>query len=237
MSCPGCFLSFETSAASSPLMRCELFHSSFFNVFEATYLGMLLNRSAKPSSSFRPGQAAANPSYVTRPRRSASVAWSSSDLNFPVSSLQNGKLHLSGASTTPSKVMNNVAARVRFAAIDFPPSLSVQCGTRGRYFSLRRWAHDMKLQGGIEPPTCALPKRRHPLMLEIARWRRPDKDDTRRLVGPFCTRPELFRPDLHLEFGGRIVDLGHKLDSVFELREAYSHRCRIARPCRGNSGK
>src|SRR5205807_10515577 len=66
---PGCCLSFETSAARSPLMRCELFHSSFFNVFEATYLGMLLNRSAKPSSSFRPGQAAANPSYVTRPRR------------------------------------------------------------------------------------------------------------------------------------------------------------------------
>ena len=57
-------------------------------------------------------------------------------------------------------------------------------------------------------------------MLEIARWRRPDKDDTRRLVGPFCTRPELFRPDFHLEFGGGIVDLGHKLDSVFELCEA-----------------
>src|SRR5947209_19869151 len=117
---PGCCLSFETSAARSPVMSGELFHSSFFNVFEATYLGMLLNRSAKPSSSFRPGQAAANPSYVTRPRRSASVARSSSNLNFPVSSLQNGKLHLSGASTTPSKVMNNVAAKVRFAAIDFP---------------------------------------------------------------------------------------------------------------------
>src|SRR5205823_8403907 len=37
------------------------------------------------------------------------------------------------------------------------------------------------------------------LMLEIARWRRPDKDETRGLVGPFCTRPEHFRPDLHLE--------------------------------------
>src|SRR5437867_5049316 len=114
---PGCCLSFETSAARSPLMRCELFHSSFFNVFEATYLGMLLNRSAKPSSSFRPGQAAANPSYVTRPRRSASVARTSANLNFPVSSLQNGKLHLSGASTTPSKLMNNVAAKVRVGGI------------------------------------------------------------------------------------------------------------------------
>ena len=57
-------------------------------------------------------------------------------------------------------------------------------------------------------------------MLEIARWPRPDKDEARRLVGPLRTRPEHFRPDLHLEFGGRIVDLGHKLDSVFELREA-----------------
>ena len=57
-------------------------------------------------------------------------------------------------------------------------------------------------------------------MLEVARWRRPDKDDIRRLAGPFNTRPEHFRPDLHLEFGARIVDSGHKLDSVFELREA-----------------
>src|SRR3989442_10711665 len=83
---------------------------------------MLLNWSAKPSASLRPGQAAANPSYVTRPRRSASEARVSANLNFPVSSLQNGKLHLSGASTTPSSVMNNVAANVRVAGIDSLPS-------------------------------------------------------------------------------------------------------------------
>src|SRR5712692_1529269 len=118
MSWPGCCFSFETSAARSPLIRYELFHVSFFKVFEATYFGMLLNRSAKPSASFCPGQAAANPSYVTRPRRSASVARSSSNLNFPVSSLQNRKLHFSGASTAPSKVMNKVAAKVRVGGID-----------------------------------------------------------------------------------------------------------------------
>src|SRR5436853_4160087 len=146
MSWPGCCLSFETSAARSPLMRCELFHSSFFDVFEATYLGMLLNRSAKPSSSFRPGQAAANPSYVTRPRRSASVARSSSSLNFPVSSLQNGKLHLSGASTTPSKVMNNVAANVRVGGIDSLPCSSARIrGGRSSLPTTKRFGY-----GGID---------------------------------------------------------------------------------------
>src|SRR2546422_7372677 len=74
ISWPGCCFSLATSRATSPRIRCELFHSSFFSVDETTYFGMLLNRSAKPSGSFLPGQAAANPSYVTRPRRSASVA-------------------------------------------------------------------------------------------------------------------------------------------------------------------
>src|SRR2546428_12439514 len=74
MSCPSCCFNFETSAARSPLIKCELFHASFVKVLDATNFGMLLNRSAKPSGSFLPGQAAANPSYVTRPRRSASVA-------------------------------------------------------------------------------------------------------------------------------------------------------------------
>src|SRR5437867_3693740 len=69
MSFPGCCFSFETSAAISPLTRCELFHSSLFRVLEATCLGMLLNRSANPSGSLRLGHAAAKPSYVTRPRR------------------------------------------------------------------------------------------------------------------------------------------------------------------------
>src|SRR5436309_8161588 len=110
MSFPGCCFSFETSAARSPLTRCELFHSSFFKVLEATCFGMLLNRSANPSGSLRLGHAAAKPSYVTRPRRSASEEKVSSCLNFPLSSFQYGKDHFSGDSTTPSKDMKRVAA-------------------------------------------------------------------------------------------------------------------------------
>src|SRR5438094_3132665 len=94
MSWPSCRFSLEISVARSPLIRRELFQSSFANVFEATNFGMLLNLSAKPSESFLLGQAAANPSYVTRPSRSASVVRSSLSLNFWVSSLQNGKLPL-----------------------------------------------------------------------------------------------------------------------------------------------
>ena len=67
---------------TSPLIRWELFHSSFFRVMEATRFGMLLNRSANRSGSFRLGHAAAKPSYVTLPRRSASEAKVSSCLNF-----------------------------------------------------------------------------------------------------------------------------------------------------------
>src|SRR6267143_2930922 len=110
MSWPSRSFSFETSVARSPLIRCELFHSSFFNVREATYLGMLLKRSANPSGSFLPGHAAAKPSYVTRPRRSASEPNVSSCLNFPIASSQNGNDHFSGDSTTPSRDTNRVAA-------------------------------------------------------------------------------------------------------------------------------
>src|SRR5881397_3193824 len=129
MSCPGCRFNFETSAARSPLIKWELFHASFVNVLDATYFGMLLNRSANPSGSFRPGQAAANPSYVTRPRRSASDAKVSSNLNFWVSSLQNGKLHFSGDSTTPSSDTNRVAAKVRVPGNRFPPSVQPKTNT------------------------------------------------------------------------------------------------------------
>src|SRR6266581_2303732 len=110
ISLPGCCFSLETSAARSPLTRCELFHSSFFRVLEATCLGMLLNRSANPSGSLRLGHAAAKPSYVIRPRRSASEEKVSSCLNFPISSFQYGNDHFSGDSTTPSKDMKRVAA-------------------------------------------------------------------------------------------------------------------------------
>src|SRR2546428_14063842 len=111
MSCPGCCFNFETSAARSPLIKCELFHASFFKVLDATNFGMLLNWSANPSGSFRPGQAAANPSYVTRPRRSASEARVSSTLHFWGSSLQDGELLLSGDSTAPSSEPTNAAAK------------------------------------------------------------------------------------------------------------------------------
>src|SRR2546428_10660208 len=132
MSCPGCCFNFETSAARSPLINCELFHASFFKVLDATNFGMLLNGSAN-APSFLPGQAAATPSYVTRPRSSASVARSSSTLNFWVSSLQNGKLHFSGDSTTPSSDTNRVAAKVRVPGNRFA---SVRA-TEDQYFSLR----------------------------------------------------------------------------------------------------
>src|SRR6058998_3721497 len=110
MSLPGCCFSFETSVGRSPSSTCELFHSSFFNVLVATCLGMLLNRSANPSGSLRPGHAAAKPSYVTRPKKRASEEKVSSCLNFPISSFQYGKDHFSGDSTTPSSDMKRVAA-------------------------------------------------------------------------------------------------------------------------------
>src|SRR5437660_7475833 len=110
ISFPVCCFSFETSVAISPLSTCELFHSSFLRVLVATCLGMLLNRSANPSGSLRPGHEAAKPSYVTRPKRSASEEKVSSRLNFPISSFQYGKDHFSGDSTTPSNETKRVAA-------------------------------------------------------------------------------------------------------------------------------
>src|SRR2546426_3453366 len=119
MSFPGSCFSFATPAATSPLIRCELFHSRFFNVLEATYFGILLNLSANPSSSLRLGHAAAKPWYVTRPRRSASEAIVSSSLYFPISSFQYGNDHFCGSSMTPSRDMNRVAANVRVGFDDF----------------------------------------------------------------------------------------------------------------------
>src|SRR2546426_1381197 len=111
---------------------------------------MLLNWPAHPSGSFRPGQAAANPSYVTRPRRSASEARVSSSLNLWVSSLQNGKLHFSGDSTTPSSDTNRVAAKVRVPAIDSHPLRS----TEDQYFSLRGGAERQGHQSELDEPTA-----------------------------------------------------------------------------------
>src|SRR5881296_1973457 len=149
MSCPGCSFNFETSTARSPLIKCELFHASFFKVLDATNFGMLLNWSANPSGSFLPGQAAANPSYVTRPRRSASEARVSSSLKFWVSSLQNGKLHFSGDSTTPSRDTNRVAAKVRVPGIDSLPSEQPKTNT-SVFGEAERQGHESELD---EPAT------------------------------------------------------------------------------------
>src|SRR5438445_728696 len=146
MSCPGCRFNFETSAARSPWIKCELFHASFVKVLDATNFGMLLNRSANASGSFLLGQAAANPSYVTRPRRSASVARSSSTLNCWVSSLQNGKLHFSGDSTTPSSDANRVAANVRVPGIDSVPSVQPKTNT-SVFGEAERQGHESELDG------------------------------------------------------------------------------------------
>src|SRR2546425_221535 len=146
MSCPGCCFNFETPAARSPLIKCELFHASFVKVLDATNFGMLLNRSANASGSFLLGQAAANPSYVTRPRRSASVARSSSTLNCWVSSLQNGKLHFSGDSTTPSSDANRVAANVRVPGIDSVPSVQPKTNT-SVFGEAERQGHESELDG------------------------------------------------------------------------------------------
>src|SRR5258708_25957702 len=108
-------LSFETRATTSPLSTVELFHSAFSRVEETTYLGMLLNLSA--NSFFMDGQAAAKPSYVTRPSSSASLLRVSSSLNlspsFPRSILKVQPACLKptpppGASITPSSETNSV---------------------------------------------------------------------------------------------------------------------------------
>src|SRR2546423_354829 len=67
-----CSLSLPTWVATSPLMTVELVHSGLSNVVDTTNLGMLLNLSANSPS--LDGQESAKPSYVTRPRRRASLA-------------------------------------------------------------------------------------------------------------------------------------------------------------------
>src|SRR5713226_3620731 len=78
---PNPCLSFETSFTTSPLRIVELFQSAFLRVEDTTYLGMLLNLSEN-GSPLLDGQAAAKPSYVTRPSSSASESSTSSILNL-----------------------------------------------------------------------------------------------------------------------------------------------------------
>jgi hypothetical protein len=73
-----------TSSATLSLITVELFHSGSSMLLETTYFGMLLNLSANSPS--REGQASAKPSKVTRPSRRASLAITSSSLNWSPSS-------------------------------------------------------------------------------------------------------------------------------------------------------
>src|SRR6266511_2463101 len=89
MSPPSGSFNFATSSGTSPSSRLELFQpSGSSSVLEATYFERLFIRSANPSSSFLEGQAAAKPSYVTRPRSRASLAKSCSCWTCASSSFQ-----------------------------------------------------------------------------------------------------------------------------------------------------
>src|SRR5688572_17812121 len=110
-----CALSFSTSSITSPCSTVVLFHSGCSRVEDTTYLGIVLNLSANAPSTC--GQTGANPSYVTRPSRSASDAIVSSTLNSSPcgprrkSSIQPTRSKSSvplGASTTPSTEMYSV---------------------------------------------------------------------------------------------------------------------------------
>src|ERR1051326_4857353 len=117
MSRPGCCLSRVTSSTTLPRKMVEFCQSALSRVRETTYFGSVLIRSAKPASSVLDGQAAANPSYVLRPKSCASAAISSSNLNLSPSgprlkrNAQPPKGNPSdppGSSTTPSNVTNSV---------------------------------------------------------------------------------------------------------------------------------
>src|SRR5918996_3409189 len=111
-------LSFDAASTASPLRTVVLFHSGFSRVEETTYLGMLLNLSANSPS--RAGQAPAKLSYVTRPRRRASVSSVSWSLNWFPSSPRSkandhpGYLNSSppGACITPSSDTNSVTTNL-----------------------------------------------------------------------------------------------------------------------------
>src|SRR6266536_2056960 len=85
---PGLLLEARTASSASPASSAAFHSSGSFNVVDATYLGRLFIRSAKPCSSVTDGQTAAKLSYVTRPSSSASLAKSWSYCIFCSSSFQ-----------------------------------------------------------------------------------------------------------------------------------------------------
>ena len=142
MSPPGSPFSRATSSAASPRRMTVFCHDADFIVFDATYFRIELIRSAKPSSFGAVGQNAANTSYVTRPRRMASISRSSSFLkrcwSCPVyfrahALLPSGCGSFPGASITPSRVTNSDAISLRTP----PPHAGRHCSRAGRNVSSR----------------------------------------------------------------------------------------------------
>src|SRR6266496_2769867 len=90
MSRPDCCFRSRTASTASPASSVAFHSSGSCNVVDATYLGRLFIRSAKPCSSLTDGHTAAKLSYVTRPSSSASLAKSWSYCIFCSSSFQYG---------------------------------------------------------------------------------------------------------------------------------------------------
>src|SRR5713226_719000 len=122
---PGFFFSLRISSIRFPSMSFEPAHSTFSRVEETTYLGMVFIFSPNSPVPGIVGHAAEKPSYVLRPNRSASLAWSSFHLNCPASSLKKGKDHLPGSSKTPSSETYSVATSLIPASSDLGGADSV----------------------------------------------------------------------------------------------------------------
>src|SRR4029450_12544134 len=86
---PGSCFSLRTASATSPSTSVAFHSSGSTKVVEATYFGREFILTAhSPSVSSIEGHAAAKPSYVARPSKSASLAKSWSDWYFASSSLK-----------------------------------------------------------------------------------------------------------------------------------------------------
>src|SRR5512133_3385231 len=153
----------RSAAMSSSETTFELFHSGSRNVEETTYFCIPLNLSANSPS--RVGHAAAKPSHVTRPSRSASEAITSSSLNLsPSSPRSNWKAQAPrsipseppGSSKTPS-IVTNCDTTTGATSASFASSL--QGRTRGAGETHRELDGDRLFdgRGRVEQPFEQLP--------------------------------------------------------------------------------
>src|SRR4029077_16287547 len=117
----GSFFNFLISSNRFPVISFEPVHSTLSRVAETTSFGMLFIFSPNSPVPGMVGQAAAKPSYVLRPIRSASLACSSFHLNCPASSLKEGPDHLPGSSKTPSSDRYSVATSLMSASCQKAP--------------------------------------------------------------------------------------------------------------------